>query len=415
MIKVQPASSRMEKTESPGRILLRMPAKGLLTAWTCLTVCSLGWVACAAWGAVEAWHSDTREASYFAAALALPGVIGVIVALARSCHSWSLERDSQWMTFRTAGILGRRTRRWPASDVSSLFVEELRDQEGVGGLWELSIGFRNGRREILARDSDEEDLRWTVAMLTEPRGERKTSSPLLLAAEPERRKVDPAIVPATLRCRTYEGGVDIVFQPLLRARGLWWKLPLAAILGIVGVAGASFFLYRATHGAFPLAIPRLVIAGIVGLAGWKIWTLSKRAVVQVAEGMVFILERPGKKRAQFGKVDVEHVQTFTSAGRTELQFLLKGQPKVRLFEGRPAEELEWAARFLRVAIKGRSEPETTAMKVDASAGECQVCLEKMDRRVVYCAKCRTPHHEECWSYMGMCSTYGCREIRFERK
>jgi len=54
------------------------------------------------------------------------------------------------------------------------------------------------------------------------------------------------------------------------------------------------------------------------------------------------------------------------------------------------------------------------MKVDAAAGACQVCLEKMDSRVVYCAKCRTPHHEECWSYMGMCSTYGCREIRFER-
>jgi hypothetical protein len=55
------------------------------------------------------------------------------------------------------------------------------------------------------------------------------------------------------------------------------------------------------------------------------------------------------------------------------------------------------------------------MKVDAASGECQVCLEKMESRVVYCAKCRTPHHEECWSYMGQCSTYGCREIRFERK
>ncbi|HLY74383.1 MAG TPA: RING finger protein [Planctomycetota bacterium] len=85
-------------------------------------------------------------------------------------------------------------------------------------------------------------------------------------------------------------------------------------------------------------------------------------------------------------------------------------------EGRPAQELEWAARFLRVAIKGRTAvPEDASLKVDASAGDCQVCLEKMDSRVVYCGKCRTPHHEECWSYMGMCSTYGCREIRFERR
>jgi hypothetical protein len=38
----------------------------------------------------------------------------------------------------------------------------------------------------------------------------------------------------------------------------------------------------------------------------------------------------------------------------------------------------------------------------------------MESRVVYCGKCRTPHHEECWSYVGQCSTYGCREIRFTR-
>jgi len=43
-----------------------------------------------------------------------------------------------------------------------------------------------------------------------------------------------------------------------------------------------------------------------------------------------------------------------------------------------------------------------------------VCGEKMESRVIFCAKCRTPHHEECWSYVGQCSTFGCREIRFTR-
>jgi hypothetical protein len=67
-----------------------------------------------------------------------------------------------------------------------------------------------------------------------------------------------------------------------------------------------------------------------------------------------------------------------------------------------------------VALKHLPLEAEAAMSVDAAAGECQVCSEKMETRVVYCGKCRTPHHEECWSYVGQCSTYGCREIRFTR-
>lgn len=44
-------------------------------------------------------------------------------------------------------------------------------------------------------------------------------------------------------------------------------------------------------------------------------------------------------------------------------------------------------------------------------GTCRVCGTGMSRRLVSCARCRTPHHAECWTYVGMCSTYGCREIR----
>lgn len=44
-------------------------------------------------------------------------------------------------------------------------------------------------------------------------------------------------------------------------------------------------------------------------------------------------------------------------------------------------------------------------------GTCRVCGTGMSRRIVACASCRTPHHAECWTYAGRCSTYGCREIR----
>ena len=43
---------------------------------------------------------------------------------------------------------------------------------------------------------------------------------------------------------------------------------------------------------------------------------------------------------------------------------------------------------------------------------CQICGEKIVSDMVYCRRCFTPHHLECWQYNGLCSTYGCRETRY---
>ena len=45
---------------------------------------------------------------------------------------------------------------------------------------------------------------------------------------------------------------------------------------------------------------------------------------------------------------------------------------------------------------------------------CQVCGEQIKSKVVFCRRCRTPHHEECWRYYGACSTYGCQETKYLR-
>ncbi len=46
---------------------------------------------------------------------------------------------------------------------------------------------------------------------------------------------------------------------------------------------------------------------------------------------------------------------------------------------------------------------------------CQVCGSTMGQPpVVYCRRCRTPHHEECWVYAGRCSTFACQEREFAR-
>ena len=43
---------------------------------------------------------------------------------------------------------------------------------------------------------------------------------------------------------------------------------------------------------------------------------------------------------------------------------------------------------------------------------CLVCGEGLLIDLVYCRRCKTPHHRECWDYSGGCSTYGCRETQF---
>lgn len=46
---------------------------------------------------------------------------------------------------------------------------------------------------------------------------------------------------------------------------------------------------------------------------------------------------------------------------------------------------------------------------------CQVCGSSLATGgVVYCASCRTAHHEGCWQYAGKCSTFGCGSLRFAR-
>jgi hypothetical protein len=45
-------------------------------------------------------------------------------------------------------------------------------------------------------------------------------------------------------------------------------------------------------------------------------------------------------------------------------------------------------------------------------GECQVCGSRMEEPVIRCEVCRTPHHRECWQYMGRCTTYACKGRRF---
>jgi hypothetical protein len=93
-----------------------------------------------------------------------------------------------------------------------------------------------------------------------------------------------------------------------------------------------------------------------------------------------------------------------------LRLRLSNGSRPTLVAGRDAADLEWIAGILRRAPGKKKDVEVLA--TTSSKGTCQVCATPMEERVVWCRRCRTPHHLECWVYTGMCSTFGCREIGY---
>lgn len=53
-----------------------------------------------------------------------------------------------------------------------------------------------------------------------------------------------------------------------------------------------------------------------------------------------------------------------------------------------------------------------APQIDLSGATCQICMHPLSARVVFCQGCVTPHHQECWEYVGGCSTYACLRRAF---
>jgi len=50
-------------------------------------------------------------------------------------------------------------------------------------------------------------------------------------------------------------------------------------------------------------------------------------------------------------------------------------------------------------------------EVRIAGGLCPVCGTGLREPLARCEQCRTPHHEECWAYLGSCATYACRGTR----
>lgn len=44
---------------------------------------------------------------------------------------------------------------------------------------------------------------------------------------------------------------------------------------------------------------------------------------------------------------------------------------------------------------------------------CRVCGEEIREGMVFCRRCKTPHHRDCWQYVGRCCVFGCGETEFQ--
>ncbi len=95
-------------------------------------------------------------------------------------------------------------------------------------------------------------------------------------------------------------------------------------------------------------------------------------------------------------LDVRHGRVTWRVGRD-----LSGRlDELDLFVARGARILE--------AILAREEGAIVVESLQQGAGAtCPVCDGPMDDLVVRCAKCSTPHHVDCWDYLGSCATYAC--------
>jgi hypothetical protein len=412
MIKIQPSYSRIVKTEGTDRIRLDMPPAGIVSSGGALIFASLLWTGLVTWGGIAALLGGYLPFAIMGGIAMVPGLLGLAAGgvLCRKC--WSIERSADRIVFERRGLLRSSRRTWNVEDVSTLYTERINtgEESGPGGV--LVLAFRNGRSEDVVQGKVEEEMQWVAAMLLDSRGQRRVAPPvpLQLPSTP-RVRANESIVPASLRCLKDEGGVELAFLALIHFKRRWWRLLGGTLLAALAILAADVLLGHL--GAASPVLARIAMGVLLLAVFGRILILNRTAIVRIRGGKVRILQNQARESHEFPAEEVEFIQTFRGSGDTELQFLLRGKPKLRLFGGRPADELEWAARFLRVALKARSD-EAAPLKVDAQAGECQVCGEKMETRVVFCAKCRTPHHEECWSYVGQCSTYGCREIRFTR-
>jgi hypothetical protein len=233
-------------------------------------------------------------------------------------------------------------------------------------------------------------------------------------------------VPESVRITRSGGQIAIVLLPLPRfKRG---RLQLgAALLGAFFITGAMAFMFTllmmisespVTHLPFLVGgFTFLLLTLFLGfLQNWN----REGATIVISDTTLTLIRGGGIPKREWCLSELWLIRVLpANEGETtwDLEIKLRNGKYIPFPRGRQKEELEWVAKLLH-GIQPKMpaiRPVLQNAHVSTSkGGDCRVCGVAMEASIVFCSRCRTPHHEECWAYNGMCSTYACREIRFIR-
>ena len=221
--------------------------------------------------------------------------------------------------------------------------------------------------------------------------------------------------------RRFPDGFEIALLPpprlLTSRKELFWSILAGGLAVLVGAGmlkvlsliakddKGCVFGFTICFSAGLALTPLLVV---LSQLNWNRGT----AVLEARNGLLTIVRSGGYPPSQWSLSDIASVRAWPIGDddrKWALQITRKNRDVHLTLDGRGKSELDWVAGLLRAAVAPprRPAPVAAAPVVYLSGGECQVCGWTMEQRVVLCSKCRTPLHQECW-------TYGCREIRCTR-
>ncbi len=123
-------------------------------------------------------------------------------------------------------------------------------------------------------------------------------------------------------------------------------------------------------------------------------------------------------------LDAAARERFRAFGRRGDVSLVAGSRVMALrfvgLAGDDAEREKWRNEFrdLGLALAARlCAGDGGVLVLDDSPGgdpTCQVCGTPIGAAPAVCTSCATPHHRDCWEFMGRCSTYACGSVTARR-
>jgi hypothetical protein len=114
------------------------------------------------------------------------------------------------------------------------------------------------------------------------------------------------------------------------------------------------------------------------------------------------------RRRRSGIIDEVHLVVGSGMLRISLNGYLTTEKDLSQFATRCRALFDLLNPQTSHGIEFVDQPRATS----APEADCLICGSPLKDGIVHCAKCKTPHHRDCWQYFGSCSVYGCGQKRF---